>query len=146
MAGEGGTAYLAQHELFEQCPLLRADIPVPSAWHQVLGAPSRCNAWIGTRSTVTPCHWDSYDNFLSQLQGFKRVALLPPTAHLPVEAKSGTGAQGNVSPVDLEARDVDVKAEVIWVDLSPGHVLFMPSGWWHQVRGLTPSISVNFWY
>lgn len=28
------TAYLAQHELFEQCPVLRADIPVPSSWQE----------------------------------------------------------------------------------------------------------------
>ena len=55
------TAYLAQHEFFEQCPVLRADVPVPAEWHQVLGPPSRCNAWIGTNSTLTPCHWDSYD-------------------------------------------------------------------------------------
>ncbi|CAJ1378514.1 unnamed protein product [Effrenium voratum] len=148
------TAYLAQHELFEQCPVLRADVPVPSCWQQVLGAPSRCNAWVGTSSTVTPCHWDSYDNFLAQVQGFKRVALLAPEqrSKLYVEESVGrTAAQGNLSPVNVEDPDLEkypnfAGAEVLVLDLSPGDVLHIPSGWWHQVRSLTASISVNFWY
>ncbi|CAK9046386.1 unnamed protein product [Durusdinium trenchii] len=144
------TAYLAQHELFEQCPVLRADIPVPSSWQEVLGPPTRCNAWIGTHSTLTPCHWDSYDNFLAQVQGFKRVALLAPeqASRLYVKAATGTSAQGNISPVNVEDPDLAkypefAQAEVHLVDLSPGDVLFMPSGWWHQVRALSPSISVT---
>eukprot|EP00434_Breviolum_minutum_P025050 symbB.v1.2.022129.t1/scaffold1952.1/size95184/3 len=139
------TAYLAQHELFEQCPVLRADIPVPSSWQEVLGPPSRCNAWIGTKSTLTPCHWDSYDNFLSQVQGFKRLVLLAPDQHsrLHVETSSGTCAQGNISPINYPDF---AHAEVYLVDLIPGDVIFMPSGWWHQLRALSPSISVNFWY
>eukprot|EP00435_Cladocopium_sp_Y103_P051611 s963_g16.t1 len=101
------TAYLAQHELFEQCPVLRADVPVPSEWHEVLGPPSRCNAWIGTNSTLTPCHWDSYDNFLSQVQGFKRLILLAPDQHSKLHVAdaadaSGTSAQGNISPINVE--------------------------------------------
>ncbi|CAE7679304.1 efhc2 [Symbiodinium sp. CCMP2456] len=105
---QGQTAYLAQHELFEQCPVLRADIALPQAWQQVLGAPSRCNAWVGTSRTLTPCHWDSYDNFLAQVQGFKRVMLLAPSqrAKLHVRADAGTGAQGNISPVNVEEPDL----------------------------------------
>ena len=29
------------------------------------------------------------------------------------------------------------------LDLSPGDVLHIPSGWWHQVRSLTASISAR---
>ena len=32
------------------------------------------------------------------------------------------------------------------VTLNPGNVLFIPSGWWHQVESLNPSISLNFWW
>ena len=33
------------------------------------------NAWVGTAGTVTPCHFDSYDNLLGQVAGFKFVRL-----------------------------------------------------------------------
>lgn len=147
-------AYCAQHELLEQCPGLRADIAAAEVFAEVFGAHSRCNVWIGTRSTVTPCHWDSYDNCLAQVQGFKRLLLLAPAQakHLYVEdGGSGVSAQGNLSAVDVEAPDLTrfpdfVGAEVLCAELGPGDALFIPAGWWHQVRALSASISVNFWY
>lgn len=30
--------------------------------------------------------------------------------------------------------------------LGPGDMLFIPKKWWHYVRSLTTSISVNFWF
>ena len=30
--------------------------------------------------------------------------------------------------------------------ISPGDVLFIPSGWWHDVRSLDLAISINFWW
>ena len=30
--------------------------------------------------------------------------------------------------------------------LSPGDALYIPSGVWHYVRGLSVSLSVNFWF
>ncbi|KAK9379515.1 uncharacterized protein V2V93DRAFT_392054 [Kockiozyma suomiensis] len=30
--------------------------------------------------------------------------------------------------------------------LEPGNGLFIPAGWWHYVRSLSPSFSVNFWF
>jgi lysine-specific demethylase 8 len=30
--------------------------------------------------------------------------------------------------------------------LAPGELLFLPVGWWHYVRSLTPSFSVSFWF
>lgn len=30
--------------------------------------------------------------------------------------------------------------------LAPGDTLFIPKGWWHYVRSLTTSVSVNFWF
>lgn len=60
--------------------------------------------------------------------------------------------QRNVSQVDnIEAPDVArfplaLEAEYVDVVLGPGDSLYMPSGWWHYVRSLTPSNSVNFWF
>jgi len=151
---EAGVAYLAQHELLEQCPALRGDVGVPDPWRKVLGKPTRTNVWLGTHGTVTPCHWDSYDNFLAQVQGTKRAVLLAPAerARLHADASAGgTSSQGNVSPVDVEDPDLErfpdfAQARRLVAELAPGEALFIPQGWWHQVRALTASLSVNFWF
>lgn len=57
-------AYIAQHPLFEQLPALTTDFQQPSL---VAGQVDQSNAWIGTAGTVTPLHFDSYDNFLCQV-------------------------------------------------------------------------------
>ena len=71
---ESTVAYLAQHQLFEQIPDLLADFDAPEVC-DAFGGADRVNAWIGTRGTVTPCHFDSYDNVLGQVAGFKFVRL-----------------------------------------------------------------------
>jgi ribosomal protein L16 Arg81 hydroxylase len=30
--------------------------------------------------------------------------------------------------------------------LAPGECLYLPVGWWHYIRSLTPSFSVSFWF
>ena len=67
-------AYLAQHQLFEQLPGLLGDFDPPPVC-DVAGGVQRVNAWIGTAGTVTPCHFDSYDNLLGQVAGYKFVRL-----------------------------------------------------------------------
>ncbi len=57
-------AYIAQHPLFDQLPNLTSDFEQPG----LMGGESmQMNAWIGTEGTVTPLHFDSYDNFLAQV-------------------------------------------------------------------------------
>jgi ribosomal protein L16 Arg81 hydroxylase len=38
--------------------------------------------------------------------------------------------------------------EAKYVDaiLAPGDSLYLPVGWWHYIRSLTPSFSVSFWF
>lgn len=38
------------------------------------------------------------------------------------------------------------KATYIEGILGPGECLYLPVGWWHYVRSLTPSFSVSFWF
>ncbi|EUC40325.1 hypothetical protein COCMIDRAFT_109108 [Bipolaris oryzae ATCC 44560] len=37
-------------------------------------------------------------------------------------------------------------AEYVEGILGPGECLYLPVGWWHYVRSLTPSFSVSFWF
>ncbi|KAF2690078.1 Clavaminate synthase-like protein [Lentithecium fluviatile CBS 122367] len=38
------------------------------------------------------------------------------------------------------------KAKYVEGVLGPGECLYVPVGWWHYVRSLTPSFSVSFWF
>lgn len=60
---DADVAYIAQHPLFDQMPSLMSDFHQPELMG---GEAMQMNAWIGTKGTVTPLHFDSYDNFLAQ--------------------------------------------------------------------------------
>ena len=68
---EAEVAYIAQHPLFDQLPSLTGDFEQPALMG---GEAVQMNAWIGTQGTVTPLHYDSYDNFLAQVT---RIAAMP---------------------------------------------------------------------
>jgi hypothetical protein len=38
------------------------------------------------------------------------------------------------------------EAHYIEAILAPGECLYLPVGWWHYIRSLTPSFSVSFWF
>mmetsp|Transcript_19588 Transcript_19588/g.61144 ORF Transcript_19588/g.61144 Transcript_19588/m.61144 type:complete len:169 (+) Transcript_19588:1049-1555(+) len=153
--GEARTGYLAQHPLFEQIPRLRRDFRVPELCTAGGGSVRHTNAWLGPEGTVTPLHFDSYDNVLTQVVGYKRVVLFPAeqTKWLyPKEAGGGgVDAQGNVSAVDVEAPDLErfpdyARAAGLEAVLGPGDGLYIPAGCWHHVRSLTAAFSVSFWF
>ena len=116
------------------------------------------NAWLGPSGTVTPLHFDSYDNVLTQVVGYKRIKLYgaDQTRYLyAIDAANGGGggidAQGNVSAVDVEAPDLErfplfAEAKGQEVVLGPGDGLYVPAGCWHHVRSLSRAFSVSFWF
>lgn len=60
-------------------------------------------------------------------------------------------SQGNISAVDVQSPDPQrfpafSAAEFMHAVMRPGDVLFIPAGCWHFVKGLSTSISVNFWF
>lgn len=70
-----------------------------------------------------------------------------PTAAAP----DATLAQGNVSAVDVEHPDLAAHPAFAGAHhydavLGPGDCLYIPKGWWHYLRALTTSWSVNFWF
>lgn len=159
-------AYLAQHGLLQQLPTLARDMDLPLYAGGEDGQVGAANAWFGTAGTVTRCHFDSYQNTLVQVAGYKYVRLYSPgdAGYLYAYGKGPQGpeenhtttAQGNVSAVDVETPADDpvqaarfplfAHASGFDVVLGPGDALYIPQGWWHYVRSLTPSFSVNFWY
>lgn len=149
--------YLAQHPLFEQLPALCDDFEPPLLC--ALGRLQHVNAWLGSAGTITPLHFDSYDNVLAQVAGHKYVRLYDAD-QTPFlyrrhsggdSAADGLAAQGNLSAVDVECPDLEVfplfeKARYTEVVLAPGEMLFIPARCWHYVRSLSTSFSASFWF
>jgi len=148
--------YLAQHPLLDQIPSLTKDVELKPSLCGKAG-PYNFNIWLGTGGTRTPLHFDSYDNLFVQIVGAKYVRIYSSaeSENLYVirdASKSSTNLQGNMSEVDCELEDFDLKhpkarnAKFVEVLLLPGDSLFIPSRSWHYVRSLSTSISVNYWF
>jgi hypothetical protein len=105
--------------------------------------------WVGPAGTVTPLHCDYDDNIFAQIWGTKRIFLAPPHHDeflYPREANAILFG----SPFDPEAPDFEKfplarQATMIEVIVNPGDMLYVPAGWYHQVRALTFSLSSNRW-
>lgn len=105
--------------------------------------------WLGPARTMTPLHCDYDDNVFAQIRGTKRIFLAPPHHDeflYPREANAILFG----SPFDPEAPDYERyplarQARVVECIVEPGDMLYVPAGWYHQVRALTFSISANRW-
>ncbi|WP_306397134.1 cupin-like domain-containing protein [Telluria beijingensis] len=115
-------------------------------WFEKMGPP---RFWIGPARTVTPLHCDYDDNLFAQLWGRKRIFLAPPHHDeflYPREANPLLFG----SPVDPEAPDFERfplvrQAALVELIVEPGDMLYVPAGWYHQVRALSFSLSSNRW-
>ena len=105
--------------------------------------------WVGPAGTVTPLHCDYDDNIFAQVWGTKRIFLAPPH-HAPFLYPREANAILFGSPFDPEAPDFDKyplarQACMTECIVNPGDMLYVPAGWFHQVRALTFSLSSNRW-
>lgn len=105
--------------------------------------------WLGPAGTVTPLHCDYDDNIFAQIWGTKRIFLAPPH-HDEFLYPSEANAILFGSPFDPEAPDFEKfplarQASMVEVIVNPGDLLYVPAGWYHQVRALTFSLSANRW-
>jgi hypothetical protein len=106
---------------------------------------------LGSTGNVTPLHFDGTNNLLAQVFGHKSLKLFPPdqTKHLypmPAFAKFGHLSEVDLDQPDLHRFPLLERAKPIEVILEPGDVLFLPAFWWHHVRSMALSISINFWW
>jgi lysine-specific demethylase 8 len=148
--------YLAQNDLFQN---LYQDVHIPALCDTSQppfghGQLYSVMLWLGPRGCVSPLHYDPLDNLLMQFMGRKRV-LLFPAGNAPIYAASGSGGgqQSNTSPVNVEDPDYttfptfrEAPSATLCLTLNPGDALYIPAKWWHHVRSLDTSASVNVWW
>lgn len=105
--------------------------------------------WLGPAGTVTPLHCDYDDNIFAQIWGTKRIFLAPPhhDAFLYPSAANAIlyGSPFNPEAPDFERFPLARQASMIECIVNPGELLYVPAGWYHQVRALTFSLSANRW-
>lgn len=98
----------------------------------------------GTGGKFPVLHYDTWHihTFLSQIYGVKRYTLFAPD-QAPFLYPRGNQSQVDLESVDLEKFPLFTQATPISCDLQGGEILFVPAGWWHTTRILTPSITVS---
>jgi len=116
------------------------------AWFDKMGPP---RFWLGPARTVTPLHCDYDDNIFAQIWGSKRIFLAPPHHDEFLYTREANPVLFG-SPFDPEAPDFEAfplarQAAVVEVVVEPGDMLYVPAGWYHQVRALSFSLSSNRW-
>lgn len=124
--------------------------------------PLLSNVWIGSKPTVSPLHYDDYENLLCQIRGNKELILFPPS-DLPYLYYNGRpkgtlkykypttfvrdsstlnrqsivfGSSINVDKPDLKLHPLYKKASPIRVFLQPGDILYLPAFWHHEVQSI----------
>ncbi|KAJ5320453.1 hypothetical protein N7508_000736 [Penicillium antarcticum] len=148
--------YLAQCQLLDLPPILRADFPTPDLVSRAgKGDVYDTNVWIGHPPTYTPLHRDPNPNLFVQLAGQKVVRLLAPADGQVVFGGCEEMMQGRERVLlDETVWGSPVSAGGDWngvgfeARLGVGDGLFIPKGWWHSIKGVGEGVtaSVNWWF
>jgi hypothetical protein len=111
--------------------------------------------WLGNR-TRTAAHWDLPQNLACVILGRRKFTLFPPdqVGNLYVGPIDFTLAGQPTSLADVWDPDLerfprvaDALAAAQIAELEPGDALYLPSLWWHAVRGEDEvGAMVNYWW
>jgi hypothetical protein len=118
-------------------------------WPAYFTKPGPPRFWLGPAGTVTPLHADYDDNIFVQVWGRKRIFLAPPHHDDYLYTREANALLFG-SPFDPEAPDyarfpLARQATLLECVVEAGDLLYVPAGWYHQVRSLTFSLSSNRW-
>lgn len=128
---------------------LADDLPVPPVCGRAMRL--KRNVWISSPGQLTHLHMDLPHNLLAQIYGTKRVVLFSPAESRRLYRYPIHRALPHLSRVDVERPDLVAfprfaKAHGHHAVIQPGDMLYIPPRWWHYVRSLGLSITVNTWW
>jgi ribosomal protein L16 Arg81 hydroxylase len=100
--------------------------------------------WFGPAGTITPLHHDTIMLFHTQIVGRKRWRFVSP-----LETPNVYNFNAVFSPIDVDNPDLVRfprfgSVKMLEVIVEPGETVFLPLGWWHQVKSLDVSLSFSF--
>jgi hypothetical protein len=141
--------YLVHQSVPNDFKELMQDFTIPSWADQ--NKTYSIHLWVGAKGNTVPLHWDSSHNFLAQIYGDKILWLFSPDQSnllypTYTEAPHNHSGVPNIENPNFDIYPKFKEAKHCKVTLKEGSVLFIPSGWWHQVRSLSNSVSLNFWW
>ncbi|EFE39860.1 hypothetical protein TRV_05445 [Trichophyton verrucosum HKI 0517] len=172
-AQDGPRLYLAQCQLLDLPGSLREDFPTPSYVMQAgKGDIYDTNIWVGLAPTYTPLHRDPNPNLFVQLAGSKHVRLLAPDVGRGVfaqvretldSARTGHGCSSAIRGDEMmKGAERQLLDHAVWDNnnnehtsgttqenvgydaiLQPGDALFIPTGWWHSIKGVGQGITAS---
>ncbi len=148
--GEGNDAYITAYNSprnADALAVLAKDLGHLDKFLTRQSGPAGGMMWIGTAGTFTALHHDLTNNLIAQVRGKKRLKIVPAAE---------VGRLYNASHVFSEITDLDdptldlarypklAGLRVHDVVLEPGEIIFLPVGWWHQVRSLEFSVTITY--
>ena len=113
-------------------------------------APKPCEGivqlWMNYQEGMSSLHTDAPDGMLVCLGGERRVLLMPPCAPSRLELTGSTRGEAKFGR-DFDAFALAERGETHGLsqvaELTPGMALFIPRGWWHQVRASAGSVAMS---
>jgi len=104
--------------------------------------------YIGGRGGKFPfLHYDTWHThaFIAQIYGTKEFTAYAPdqTPYLYVKQERRNQSLVDIENPDYERFPLFAKATRMRFKVEPGEIVFIPAGWWHTAKMLTPSISVS---
>jgi hypothetical protein len=102
--------------------------------------------WIGPEGTFTPLHFDLTNNLLAQITGRKQLVLVPPSESSKMAHHRHVFSEVHdlTDPACLARHPQAAGVRHFEVEIGPGDLLYIPVGWWHQVRSLAFSTMLTY--
>lgn len=129
------SVYLAQINILKTCNKLADDVEIPGYINKL----PQVSLYFGPQNIGTSLHYDYGDNIYCNLQGQKEFILINPDQHIKTK-KNKEWKHFACDTIDCKLIKNDC------ITLSPGDSLFIPKGYWHQVKNITKSLGLSIMY
>ena len=143
-----GAGYLHQFQILDYYPELEGEVNFPNFY--ISKYLVNKNIWIGPKGTKSKLHYDSDHNLFIQIYGSKLITLISPEDSENCYPTNKTWYDG-FSPIDVLNPDYTKYPRFKKITkyqslIKDGDMVYIPKGWWHDIRSMEDSISFNLWW